>query len=79
MLRRTQQTIRDYQGPFVRKEYNEIAQLDIITFQNLHTTIQVRGRTFPIVLRVIGNISCPLILGTNFRHTPGNSKMGKFR
>ena len=43
-------------GPFERKEYNEIAQLDIVTFQNLLTTIHVGGRTFPIVVRVIGNM-----------------------
>ena len=24
------------QGPFIRKEFNEVAQLDICTFQNLH-------------------------------------------
>ena len=27
------------QGPFIRKEFNEVARLDISTFQNLHSTV----------------------------------------
>ena len=52
------------------KEFNEGIQYNegVNTVKNLCTTIQVGGCTFPIVVRIIDNMTCPLILGKHYRH-----------
>ena len=48
--------------PKTIKKCKEGIQLKIITFDNLHTVVQVGGVTFPIVARIVEHIECPLIL-----------------
>ena len=37
-------------------------------FKNLYTAVQVGGCKFPIVARLIDNMTCPLILEKHYRH-----------
>ena len=41
--------------------------LDIATFFNLNKLIQVGGKTYPIIARIVEELHCPLVQGKPFR------------